>query len=118
MSERENALLVCFQYDPAIRSEIHDIVTADINGDGKPDVVAMGDGEGAYWYAIPKDPVRTSWTKTVITADVLRRHLPPPYAEHEYFICGPNVMMDAIEAALGKLGVPISKYHSERYSFV
>jgi hypothetical protein len=60
-----------FQYDPAIRSEIHDIVTADINGDGKPDVVAMGDGEGAYWYAIPKDPVRTSWTKTVITADVL-----------------------------------------------
>jgi ferredoxin-NADP reductase len=28
------------------------------------------------------------------------------------------VMMDAIETALGKLGVPMSKYHSERYSFV
>jgi predicted ferric reductase len=51
-------------------------------------------------------------------ADALERHLPPPYAAHEYFICGPNVMMDAIEAALGGLGVPLSKYHSERYSFV
>ena len=31
---------------------------------------------------------------------------------------GPNVMMDAIEKALGELGVPLAKYHSERYSFV
>jgi predicted ferric reductase len=60
------------------------------------------------------------WTgeRGFITADVLKRHLPPPYADHEYFICGPDVMMDAIETALGNLGVPISKYHSERYSFV
>jgi ferredoxin-NADP reductase len=53
-----------------------------------------------------------------ITAEVFRRHLPPPYAEHEYFICGPGPMMDAIESALGELHVPIAKYHSERYSFV
>jgi hypothetical protein len=26
--------------------------------------------------------------------------------------------MDAIEAALGGMKVPMSKYHSERYSFV
>jgi predicted ferric reductase len=60
------------------------------------------------------------WTgeRGFISAEVLRRHLPPPYQEHEYFICGPGVMMDAIEGALGELGVPISKYHSERYSFV
>jgi predicted ferric reductase len=51
-------------------------------------------------------------------AGALERHLPQPYAAHEYFICGPGVMMDAIEAALGRLGVPLSKYHSERYSFV
>jgi predicted ferric reductase len=60
------------------------------------------------------------WTgeRGFITADVLRRHLPPPYADHEYFICGPDVMMDAIEDALDRLSVPITKYHSERYSFV
>jgi predicted ferric reductase len=49
---------------------------------------------------------------------MFKRHLPPPYADHEYFICGPDVMMDAIEKALGQLNVPLSKYHSERYSFV
>jgi predicted ferric reductase len=52
-----------------------------------------------------------------INAAVLSRHLPPPFTNHEYFICGPDVMMDSIEGALSKLDVPISKYHSERYSF-
>jgi predicted ferric reductase len=60
------------------------------------------------------------WTgeQGFITAEMFKRHLPPPYADHEYFICGPDVMMDAIEAALGQMKVPMSKYHSERYSFV
>jgi predicted ferric reductase len=61
------------------------------------------------------------WTgeRGFITAAVFKRHLPLGYADHEYFICGPGVMMDAIERALGdELKVPISKYHSERYSFV
>ncbi|MGA7263301.1 MAG: ferric reductase-like transmembrane domain-containing protein [Stellaceae bacterium] len=60
------------------------------------------------------------WTgeQGFITAEVFERHLPPPYADHEYFICGPDVMMDAIEKALGDMNVPLSKYHSERYSFV
>jgi predicted ferric reductase len=53
-----------------------------------------------------------------INAEIFKRHLPPPFADHEYFICGPNAMMDAIEKTLGELGVPMSKYHSERYSFV
>jgi predicted ferric reductase len=59
------------------------------------------------------------WTgeRGFITADLFKRHLPAPYASHEYFICGPNVMMDAIERALGQMRVPLSKYHSERYSF-
>jgi predicted ferric reductase len=60
------------------------------------------------------------WTgeQGFVTADVFKRHLAPPYADHEYFICGPDVMMDAIEKALGEMNVPLSKYHSERYSFV
>jgi predicted ferric reductase len=61
-----------------------------------------------------------NWTgeRGFIDAALFERHLPAPYAEHEYFICGPNPMMDAIEKALGELGVPLAKYHSERYSFV
>ena len=59
------------------------------------------------------------WTgeKGFLTAEIFKRHLPLPYASHEYFICGPGVMMDAIERALGDMQVPVSKYHSERYSF-
>jgi predicted ferric reductase len=53
-----------------------------------------------------------------INAEVFKRHLPPPYADHEYFICGADGMMDSIEMALDELHVPMSKYHSERYSFV
>jgi len=63
-------------------------------------------------------PVNWAGERGFISPDVFERHLPRPYAEHEYFICGPDVMMDAIENALGKLKVPMSKYHSERYSFV
>ena len=60
------------------------------------------------------------WTgeRGFIDADLFRRHLPPRYAAHEYFICGPDAMMDAIERALSGLDVPMSRYHSERYSFV
>jgi ferredoxin-NADP reductase len=48
---------------------------------------------------------------------MFRRHPPAPHADHEYFICGPDRMMDAIEKALGELKVPLSKYHSERHAF-
>jgi predicted ferric reductase len=60
------------------------------------------------------------WTgeRGFITAEMFERHLPQPYADHEYFICGPDVMMDEIESALKQFGVPLSRYHSERYSFV
>lgn len=60
------------------------------------------------------------WTgeQGFITAEILKRYLTPPYAAHEYFICGPDVMMDSIEGTLGELNIPISKYHSERYNFV
>jgi predicted ferric reductase len=52
-----------------------------------------------------------------LTAETLQRHVPAPLAAHEYFICGPGPMMDAAESLLAALGVPVSKYHSERYSF-
>ena len=60
------------------------------------------------------------WTgeKGFINPEVFKRHIPQPYADHEYFICGPTKLMDIIEEALSDLNVPISKYHSERYSFV
>ncbi|HEY4297971.1 MAG TPA: ferric reductase-like transmembrane domain-containing protein [Paraburkholderia sp.] len=69
-------------------------------------------------YVLSEPPANWSGESGRITAEVFRRHLPPEYAAHEYFICGPDVMMDAIETALGEMKVPLARYHSERYSFV
>ncbi|MFM0717041.1 ferric reductase-like transmembrane domain-containing protein [Paraburkholderia strydomiana] len=69
-------------------------------------------------YVLSDPPEGWSGESGRINAELFRRHLPPEYAEHEYFICGPDVMMDAIETALGEMKVPLVRYHSERYSFV
>ena len=69
-------------------------------------------------HVLANPPVGWTGEKGFIDAEMFKRHLQPPYADHEYFICGPGPMMDAIEKALGELNVPIAKYHSERYSFV
>jgi NAD(P)H-flavin reductase len=45
-----------------------------------------------------------------VTAEVLERHLPPGYRRFQFFICGPDPMMDAAEAALVALGVPPGAY--------
>ncbi len=44
----------------------HDIVTADVDGDGRPDIVLMGDErtqlKGLVWYSVPRDPA-SPWEK-------------------------------------------------------
>jgi len=58
-------------------------------------------------HVLEKPPAGWTGEKGFINAAVLARYLPPPFADHEYYICGPDVMMDAIETALGQLGVPL-----------
>jgi ferredoxin-NADP reductase len=50
-----------------------------------------------------------------VTADVLARHLPSGYQRFQFFICEPDPMMDAAEAALVELGVPAERVHTERF---
>ena len=50
-----------------------------------------------------------------VTADVLERHLPGGFRRFQFFICGPDLMMDATEAALIGLGVPAERVHTERF---
>jgi predicted ferric reductase len=42
----------------------------------------------------------------------------PREGRHGHFVCGPAPMMDAVEGALGRLGVPLSDLHSERFDLV
>lgn len=67
-----NTDFVRYQYDDSIKTEIHDIVLADINGDGKNDLVETGEKEGLFWYQIPDHPTKDeNWERTLITLDVL-----------------------------------------------
>jgi hypothetical protein len=69
-----DALFTKYVYDDRIVSEIHDIVLADVSGDGKLDIVVLGDKEGCFWYEVPDQPLtgKTNWKRHVITMDVLK----------------------------------------------
>lgn len=53
-----------------------------------------------------------------VDANVLRRHLPPAANRWQYFACGPNPMMDAVEHALLALDVSPDRIHTERFDWV
>jgi predicted ferric reductase len=53
-----------------------------------------------------------------VRREVLSRHLPPGYRRFQFFMCGPDPMMDAAEEALVELGVPPERVHTERFDMV
>jgi len=53
-----------------------------------------------------------------VTTDILRRYLPAEGRRYEHFICGPEPMMNAVEKHLSQLGVPLARFHSERFNLV
>jgi len=50
-----------------------------------------------------------------VDAALLDRWLPRAAGRYGHFVCGPAPMMDAVEAALVRLGVPLSDLHAERF---
>lgn len=53
-----------------------------------------------------------------VDAEMMRRHLPPAYRRWQFFVCGPDPMMDAVEDALVALEVPPARIHTERFNWV
>lgn len=53
-----------------------------------------------------------------VDADMLRRYLPQGADRWQFFVCGPNPMMDAMEDALLGLGVLPDRIHTERFDWV
>jgi hypothetical protein len=51
-------------FDPDLKG-VHDVVVADIDGDGRPEVVTMSDRNSLRWYQIPENPKRP-WRRTEI----------------------------------------------------
>lgn len=58
--------------------------------------------------------------KGFVNKEILKQQIPEKVAPNqmEVFICGPGVMMDAVEKNLVELGITMGDFHSERFNFV
>lgn len=69
-------------------------------------------------HVLEQPPERWTGESGYLTREILDRHLPPERRELEYFICGPQPMIDAVERALYGLGVSLGRFHSELFDLV
>jgi hypothetical protein len=51
-----------FAFDPDLTA-VHDVLAADLDGDGRPEIVTMSDQNNLRWYRIPADPTRVPWPR-------------------------------------------------------
>jgi predicted ferric reductase len=53
-----------------------------------------------------------------IDADLLNERLPDDFRDFQYYVCGPEPMMDAVEQALRSLGISWRRIYTERFNIV
>ena len=63
-SRRDGVLWEKYTFDPDLTA-VHDVSLADIDGDGKMEVITMSDQNDLRWYKIPDDPTQL-WRHTYI----------------------------------------------------
>ena len=63
-SRDENEPFQRIIFDPELNA-VHDVVAADLDGDGKMEIITMSDKNSLRWYKIPDDPTQ-HWRKTDI----------------------------------------------------
>jgi len=69
-------------------------------------------------HVLERPPEQWEGESGYVTPEILSRHLPPGFRRFQFFICGPDPMMDAAETALIELGVPPERVHTERFDMV
>jgi predicted ferric reductase len=69
-------------------------------------------------YVLEDPPEEWEGETGFVTSDLLARHLPNNRFELEYFICGPEPMIDAVENAMVKLGISLERTQAERFNLV
>jgi predicted ferric reductase len=69
-------------------------------------------------HVLEKPPDEWTGETGFVNAELLARQLPAARLQYEYFICGPEPMLDAVDRALEQLGIPIEQTHTERFNLV
>jgi predicted ferric reductase len=67
-------------------------------------------------HVLERPPANWSGEAGYVNGDILSRHLPQGYRRLQFFICGPDPMMDAAQNTLLELGVPGERVHTERFN--
>lgn len=69
-------------------------------------------------YVLREPPEDWTGDTGYVDRDLLERYLPRRRGTRQYFICAAPVMMDAVEAALHDLEVPVTNIHMEHFNMV
>lgn len=64
-------------------------------------------------HVLLEPPIGWSGERGYITREIIARHLPDSATAAEYFICGPQPMIDMVERGLHEHGIPLRHVHSE-----
>jgi predicted ferric reductase len=72
----------------------------------------------AVIHVLERPPASWDGEAGFVNGESLTRHLPGGHRRFQFFICGPDPMMDAAESALLQLGVPGERVHTERFGMV
>ncbi len=71
-------------------------------------------------HVLENPPEKWDGEQGFITEEILKKYLPADLQPNhtEVFLCGPVLMMNALEKALEKIGLPAGDLHSERFDLV
>lgn len=67
-------------------------------------------------YVLDNPPGNWQGEKGFITDELLARHLPAAFRQHEYYLCGPTVMTALVEKTLRRQRVPLHRIHTEIFN--
>ncbi len=67
-------------------------------------------------YVLEQPPESWEGEQGYITPALLEQVRPPSLADMEYFVCGPEPMMDLVETTFRMWGVPLHTLHAERFN--
>ena len=104
-------------------------------GDRRPIVVIVANVDGDITFRAELDELRSKldlevvhvletppkhWSgeSGLVDQALLGRHLPETITRWQFFVCGPDPMMDAVEDALCALGAPGEHIHTERFGWI
>ncbi len=69
-------------------------------------------------WVLSEPPADWQGERGFLREEIFARHLPANKGTREYFVCGPTPMIEVVEWALSRQGIPLARIHSELFDLV